>query len=236
MVARYPHIYIVGAHSTGKTTLFESLSMMVDSYIRTANLPLSLFTIEERARLVHQSGIFSRQDLEDKKMRSHDLQHLVQKLQYEAEDEVLNTAKATAGEPLLLCDRSGLDPIAYDLQYAPCYAETKRRLIATPAWRTMRERMRQSLVILCPIQPKFIKDDGLRLIEQDLKAWDYLHARFCELLQEHKIPYHIVPMHLINAEERAQYVFRLWKSHCGPTINTIYTPESNENTEIPIEA
>lgn len=208
---------------------------MVSNYIKAANLPLNLYTIEERARIVHQSGIFSRQDLENKQMRSHDLQHLVQKLQFEAEDQALAAADKAAGEPLLLCDRSGLDPIAYDLLYAPSYAETKKRLIATPAWKIMRERMRQSLVVVCPIQPSFIKDDGLRLIEKDLKAWDILHAKFCELLEEHGIPFHIVPVNLLDAGERAQYVFRLWKSHISPRIDEIQT-QSREANEILLEA
>ncbi|KAI5303173.1 hypothetical protein KEM56_007834 [Ascosphaera pollenicola] len=235
MVSRYPHIYIVGAHSTGKTTLFESLSIMMRNYIKAANLPISLYTIEERARIVHQSGIFSRQDLEDKKMRSHDLQHLVQKLQFEAEDQALVAASKAADQPLLLCDRSGLDPIAYDLLYAPSWDETQRRLIATPTWKIMRERMRQSLVVVCPIQPKFIKDDGLRLIEQDLKAWDCLHAKFCELLEEHGIPFHVVPVNLLDAEERAQYVFRLWKSHVSPMADRVLSP-GRETNEILLEA
>ncbi|KAI5301422.1 hypothetical protein KEM55_001742, partial [Ascosphaera atra] len=180
------------------------------------------------------SGIFSRQDLKDKKMRSHELQHIIQKLQYKAEAEALNAVEDIGSDddidigvsmrariptaPLLLCDRSGLDPIAYDLQYAPYPSETQRRLIATPDWKIMRSRMQKSLVVLCPIQPEFIKDDGLRLIEEDRKAWDALHARFCELLEDNDIPFHMVPTELLDQQKRVEYVFKLWKDHVASLV------------------
>ncbi|KAI5284853.1 hypothetical protein KEM52_002709 [Ascosphaera acerosa] len=243
---RYPHIYIVGAHSTGKTTLFETLALLLAAYLRATHMPLALRTVEERARIVHNSGLFSRQDLADKAMRSHDLQQLVQELQFQAEDQALALPGGTGdshggsdsdsddhggadhAQPLLLCDRSGLDPIAYDLQYAPCLAETRRRLIATPAWRTMRDRMRRSLVILCPVQPAFIRDDGVRLVEPDLAAWDALHDVFRRLLRENDIPFHVLPRHLLAADERAQYVLKLWKNHVAPVVEHRQPPRTRE--------
>ena len=93
---QWPNIYIVGAQSTGKTTLVDGLV----SFIKSAhpNIPHPVI-IREVARDVLKEYKFSRDDIRSSKLRSFDLQGLILERQ--------STAERGASSSWIISDRSG---------------------------------------------------------------------------------------------------------------------------------
>ncbi|KAL3475683.1 AAA domain-containing protein [Aspergillus californicus] len=191
-------LYIVGAQCTGKTTLVHALQ---GAFVRKYP-SLHLRPITEVARKVLQKHQFSRDDITDNPERAFELQQLILAAQCKEESN-------NAADPVL-CDRSGVDPIVYAAKYGPPQAQ--EILERSPQWQYLRDRMRQSLVIVCPPHQEWLVDDGIRLMAKTQAEWEDVHLMVLQVLQENGIAFHIVPQQLLDVEERVEFVWRLWSN------------------------
>ncbi|KAI9925948.1 hypothetical protein MW887_005754 [Aspergillus wentii] len=192
-----PSIYIIGAQCTGKTTLIHGLIEFFSE--RYDSLPFHVVT-EVARKVLHQHD-FSREDISSNPERALQLQKLILTAQYEEEVSRPGTA--------LLSDRSGVDPIVYGLQYGP--SDAQKTLLDSPQLRYLRERMNQSLVILCPPHLEWLIDDGTRLMSKDPQEWHNTHRAFIDVLEATNINYHVIPGNLVKLEDRVNFVVRHWE-------------------------
>ncbi|KAB8228849.1 uncharacterized protein BDW43DRAFT_289906 [Aspergillus alliaceus] len=108
----------------------------------------------------------------------------------------------------VLSDRSGIDPIIYATIYGPPHG--RESLESTRQWQILRSRMMNSLVILCPPHQEWLTDDGTRLVASSWKDWQETHTTFCQVLAENSIPFVALPDHLLELQDRVDFVFREW--------------------------
>jgi hypothetical protein len=186
-----PNIYIVGAQCTGKTTLVNALRAHFTP-TPTANPnpnpnlnphpPPAIIT--EVARRVLTKHNFTAADVRTP-ARSLALQQLILQAQATAERDALNPNQNPGGEASwFISDRSGADPIAYAVRYVG--ADTARAALADSAeWATLRARMREAVVVVCEAGEGvagWLRDDGVRLMPEDLGEWVGFHGLFCGFL------------------------------------------------------
>ncbi|KAK7974414.1 hypothetical protein PG989_016262 [Apiospora arundinis] len=229
--SRRPHlppqsIYIIGAQSTGKTTLVNAL----EDHFRQLSSPPSVIhevartLLQKRGtgansdRLRYTAGdCFTVDDIRGSPARSLDLQRRILAGQARAEHDASFAAFAKApksrSQHWLVSDRSALDPIAYAWQYVgPGVA----RSLMTPEWRGMRDRMAGSLIVLCEAGVDWLTDDGLRLMPTSREEWFRTHEVFCQVLKEARLSYVVLPRSVRSTEDRMAFVLRSWRN---------YTPE-----------
>ncbi|KAI9367232.1 AAA domain-containing protein [Aspergillus egyptiacus] len=192
-------LYIVGAQCTGKTTLVRALH---GAFSRSYP-SLDLRPVTEVARRVLQQHQFTRDDLTNNPQRALELQRLILVAQAAEEGQ-------SPHDPVL-CDRSGVDPIVYAVQYGPPRAQEK--LESLSHWHCLRDRMRRSLVILCPPHPEWLVDDGTRYMAKTGAEWEELHRTFIQVLEANRIPFHAIPRELVDLEERVDHVLHLWSGY-----------------------
>ncbi|GMF81797.1 unnamed protein product [Aspergillus oryzae] len=191
-------LYLVGAQCTGKTTLLHALQDAFSHKYPT----LHLRSITEVARQVLQDHNFSRNDITNSPERALQLQQLILVAQCKEE--------STRPTNPVLCDRSGVDPIVYAIRYGPPQAQAI--LESSPQWYYLRDRMRQSLVILCPPHPEWLVDDGTRLMASSWTEWENVHLTFLKVLEANGIVFHMIPNELLDLEKRVEFVLRLWSN------------------------
>lgn len=192
-------IYLIGAQCTGKTTLLKALT----SSIKSKHPSVSFSTVTEVARDVLRQHYFTREDITTNPDRALQLQQLILNAQYEQESKL--------GQITILSDRSGVDPIAYGMQYGPPRAQ--RLLEKSLEWQFLRERMKKSLVIVCPPHKKWSIDDGTRLMASSWEEWHNMHLTFVEILHENDIPFYVIPMSVVDINERVEFVLNLWRMY-----------------------
>ncbi|KAK8067362.1 hypothetical protein PG997_014109 [Apiospora hydei] len=204
------NIYIIGAQSTGKSTLVDAL----EAHFRqntSSSLPAPT-VIREVARAVLRDHNFTAQDIRDSPTRALELQRLILAAQAKAEGEVKNKASLTPSTPSswLISDRSAIDPVVYAWMYVG--PEAAKALMESTEWRGMHDRMAGSLVVVCEAGVEWLTDDGVRLMPTGKSEWARTHEVFCQVLEEASMRYIVLPCNLGQTEERLDFVLRNYKS------------------------
>ncbi|KAL9600414.1 MAG: hypothetical protein Q9179_003221 [Wetmoreana sp. 5 TL-2023] len=196
-----PNIYIIGAQSTGKTTLATALGEYFAqrfSHYPSIDEPAQL---KEVARGVLKRHNFTASDITSSKARALELQQLIIEAQATAETSLANT--------WYIADRSALDAVAYARQYVGIAEAESLRQGTT--WHEIVQRMRASVVVLCEPCREWLVDDGIRLMPQNQAEWLELHSQFLGLLAGSKVPYTMLPCSISRLEERIGFVIDAWK-------------------------
>jgi predicted ATPase len=211
-----PNIYIVGAQCTGKTTLVNALRAHFTTPTTDLNLnphpPPTIIT--EVARRVLSTHHFTAHDVRTP-TRSLALQQLILQAQATAERDALNPNQNPGGEASwFISDRSGADPIAYAVRYVG--ADTARAALADSAeWATLRARMREAVVVVCEAGEGvagWLRDDGVRLMPEDLGEWVGFHGLFCGFLEGEGVRYEVLSAGVGALEERVGFVLGRWRA------------------------
>ncbi|KAL8904210.1 MAG: hypothetical protein Q9207_003422 [Kuettlingeria erythrocarpa] len=193
------NIYIVGAQSTGKSTLVTALTTHFE---QSSIYHLKPRIISEVARGVLQRHGFTANDITSSKARALQLQKLILEAQCEAEK--------AAGNQWYISDRSGLDPLVYARQYVG--VDETLALMQEQSWQELQERMRSGVVIVCESGGEWLIDDGVRLMPQDRDAWLQMHGTFCQMLGELSIVYHVLPVSMPDLRARVDFVVQRWRN------------------------
>lgn len=202
-----PNIYIIGAQSTGKTTLVTALKDYFENEEISRDIGDSRISgpkiITEVARGVLQRHKFTAADITSSPSRALDLQQLILQAQVIAERAISEEGR------WFISDRSGADPIIYARKYVG--EEAAAKLIKSKEWLELEERMKRSLVVVCESGADWLKDDGVRLMPQSREEWISFHQGFCRSLDEWKVQYEILPITLKGIDERVAFVLEKWK-------------------------
>lgn len=192
-----PNIYIIGAQSTGKTTLVHDLAAFIQ--IQHPEHPLTI--VEEIARTILKTHGFTREEIRYSKTRSFELQRLILKGQHDAEISVKDGT-------VIISDRSGVDPQVYT---RALIGETELgKLQSMEEWQVLKDRMQQSLVLVCEAGVEWLVDDGTRLMPEDEKEWMQFHEAFCAVLTEAEIEFVVVPNFIDSREARVRFGYENW--------------------------
>lgn len=195
------NVYIVGAQSTGKTTLVNALeaSFNASNSAHEVRSPSPLI-VREVARTVLQEKGFSREDITTSPTRALQLQRHILDAQYEAEVE----ASTSDVSPWYLCDRSGLDPIVYAKYFVG--ADAAAELLTSTSWLELEARMKEGIVFVCEAGCHWLKDDGIRLMPTDAEEWTRIDDAFRKLLDARGIPYSVISKDVMELQKRMKLV------------------------------
>jgi predicted ATPase len=174
--------------------------------IRLKYPPALFSTVTEVARDVLRQHHFTRDDITNNPDRALQLQQLILNAQFEKESNLTHR--------IILSDRSGIDPIVYAVQYGPPHG--RQILEKSLAWSFLRYRMTKSLIFLCPPHKEWLNDDGTRLMAESWDEWHNVHILFVRNLQENDIPFHVIPIELVNLADRVDYVLNIWRKYGQP--------------------
>jgi nicotinamide riboside kinase len=199
-----PHIYVVGAQSTGKTTVVKALEEHFRSEVSSYEGISQPKIITEVARTVLQQHSFSADDITSSPTRALALQKLILQAQLSAERDI------SEHEEWFISDRSGVDPMVYARKYVSEEAESD--LIKSAEWKELSERMRKSVVIVCEAGTEWLTDDGVRLMPESREEWIEFHELFCSRLDALGLEYEILPSNMMSLRERVAFVLRKWKT------------------------
>ncbi|KAH7123979.1 AAA domain-containing protein [Dendryphion nanum] len=206
------NIYIIGAQSTGKTTLAEALSASLST---SASTPPTI--IREIARSIILEKGYNRAEMTTSPDRALQLQQDILEAQYRAERAV----DANLSSSGYICDRSGLDPIVYARLYVSENAADE--MFASVAWRELEMKMRCGVVILCEAGGSWLVDDGLRLMPEGLEDWLRVDGMFRMLLGDRRIAYTVVPKEVGCVGERVGLVMDAVQQ-CGKVTDGVGLP------------
>ena len=196
-----PSIYIIGAQSTGKTTLVTALGEYFAQNVELEGSISQPHQVKEVARGVLLQHQFSANDITSSKTRALELQRLIIQAQAAAEGALQDR--------WYIADRSALDAVAYARQYVG-EAEARRLREAT-VWQEIEDKMRTGVVVLCEPGGEWLMDDGVRLMPRDQAEWFALHSHFRELLAECGIPYVVLACSVSLLKQRVEFVLQVWK-------------------------
>ena len=197
-----PNIYVIGAQSTGKTTLVSALDEYFEQHRTYLSEPVTRpHIIKEVARSVLREHHFTAGDIATSKPRALQLQRLILNAQSKAEQSF--------GQEWYITDRSGLDPLAYAHQYVG--DEEARQLRQEDAWQDVEKRIREGLVIVCGIGGEWLVDDGIRLMPESRDDWVKIQSVFCSLLDELGMQYTILPSSVRNLGSRVDFDIEQWR-------------------------
>lgn len=192
------NIYIIGAQSTGKTTLINALA-------RTFDGDLKPVIIREVARTVLREKDYTRDDILNSPVRALELQRLILDGQLAAE-EAAEEAAGTNTSTWVISDRSGLDPVVYATVFVG--EGPAEQLMASQAWHKLEARMKAGLVVLCEAGCEWLEDDGIRLMPAGLEEWMRLDGVFRKLLDMRNIEFVVCGKHVSELAERVELVKR----------------------------
>ena len=197
------NIYIVGAQSTGKTTLLGALSThFTTPPTPTTSTPAPLI-FTEVARTVLRQHNLTASDITSSPSQNLSIQKLIFEAQYAME-------KAAGTSQWFISDRSGFDPIVYAKRYVG--KEGARSLMQTKIWDELKARMEHSLVVVCEAGADWLVDDGVRLMPEDKEDWIAFHDFFCESLRDVGLNFVVLPCEMNNLADRAKFVLDRWGS------------------------
>ena len=207
-VRKPKNIYIIGAQSSGKTTLISALTTY---FANKSDLTWRALAIQkpqilnEVARQVLQDHESTGQDISESETRALELQTFILEAQYRAE----NAAKGS----WFISDRSGVDAIVYGKYYA---GETgAEKLLSTKEWKELENALRDSIIIVCEPVISWLEEDGLRFMPKDPLARTELvsviHQKFCDFLDEANFRYSVLPNTLYELDERVGFVIGEWR-------------------------
>lgn len=191
-------IYVVGAQSTGKTTLVNALAEHFDEPRNrsfgdeTISKP---FIIKEVARTTLKEHNLDSLDILSSQQRALHVQRLILAAQHRAESSLENR--------WYISDRSGVDPLVYAKLYAG--DEGMAELRDSVLCNELMERLRGSLVLVCEPCSKRLVDDGVRLLPKSHEEWMEFHGYFCQVLRELGIEFIVLGKEL-TTQERVQFV------------------------------
>ena len=201
-------IYIIGAQSTGKTTIVKALekhfNQRDDSYQLHGHHISHPKIIKEVARAVLQEHNFTADEIKSSPARSLALQQLILQAQLRAERGI------SGPDEWFISDRSGADPIVYARKYVGGDAEYE--LVKSSEWLELRERMSESVVIVCEAGTDWLTDDGVRLMPENKEDWMQFHRHFCCCLDEQGLNYEVLPSKVANLRERVMFVLEKWET------------------------
>ena len=186
------NVYIIGAQSTGKTTLVDALERSFDGALKPV-------VVREVARKVLQEKNYTRDDITNSPVRALELQRHILEYQLAAE-----SAADGSMSSWLICDRSGLDPIAYASMFVG--EDSAEELMASQAWRELEARMKNGLVVLCEAGCEWLEDDGTRLMPVGMESWMRLDGVFRKLLDVRRIKYIVCGKDVVGLAERVELV------------------------------
>ena len=199
-----PHIYVIGAQSTGKTTLVNSLQANFERPIAWQGKTVKQPTIiTEVARTVLRTHSFTTHDISNSPERAHDLQCLILEAQ--------NDAEAAQGKNWFISDRSGIDPLIYAERYGK--KESVKELLSKPACSSILARMKEGLIIVCEAGVPWLSDDGTRLMPKSMVEWTEIHEMFCRRLETLKLNFHVLPKQITALTDRRDFVLSKWEQH-----------------------
>ncbi|KDR76561.1 hypothetical protein GALMADRAFT_1328419 [Galerina marginata CBS 339.88] len=173
MQERSVSIYVVGPSSTGKTTLCNALA-------RKLGLSEAAYVTEVARQVMKDKG-YSRNTISSVQMQKDIMDaHYVR-------ERLLDDLQC----PIRLFDRSALDPIVYAILTSESEDEVNDRktLLMKPEEFQValaRYKSKNSIVILLKPVPEWLKDDGVRSLENQEQCLDI----FRSLLAELGIEYH----------------------------------------------
>lgn len=196
-------IYIIGAQSTGKTTLVKALASYFESspMCLSGSIPQPAI-VTEVARKVLQTHQFTANDIEHSPARALQLQRLILGAQNEAE--------AALESGWFISDRSGIDAAVYAERYGG--SGGVQALMDDEAWHAILQRMRSALVIVCEAGVTWLVDDGVRLMPKSLPDWMQLHHLFCRRLEALGLDFAVLPRDLEDRDARLRFVVERWES------------------------
>ena len=193
------NIYIIGAQCTGKSTLVDALEDCYkrSTYLKKEQHPL---VIREVARKVLKEKHFNRSDITTSGSRSLEFQQHILAAQYNVE----TTASSTKSVSWYICDRSGLDPIAY----TKCFVgeSAAAEMLSSDTWHELEIRMKKGIVILCEAGCRWLQDDGVRLMPKNIEDWMRLDVAFRDLLKARGIGFFILSKDLEELKDRIECV------------------------------
>ena len=198
-----PNIYVIGAQSTGKTTLVSALDKYFEQHQTYLSEPIARpHIIKEVARSVLRDHHFTAEDIATSKPRALQLQRLILNAQ--------SMAERSLGQEWYITDRSGLDPLAYAHRYVG--DEEARQLRQEEAWKDVEKRIRKGLVVMCGVGGEWLVDDGIRLMPESRDDWVEFQSIFCSLLDELGIQYIVLPSSVRDLGSRVDFVIEHWRN------------------------
>ncbi|KAL9118827.1 MAG: hypothetical protein Q9187_004618 [Circinaria calcarea] len=202
------NIYIIGAQSSGKTTLIAALKLYFEDKSELASRAMTAqkpYILGEVARRVLQDHNSTGKDVSESKSRALELQTLILEAQYEAENAIKDS--------WFISDRSGVDAIVY----GKCYVGESgvEKLLDTIAWKHLEKSLRDSLIIVCEPVDAWLKEDGLRFMPKSrsarTKLVSFIHERFCDFLSTAGFQYVVLPNNLLELGSRVHFVIGEWE-------------------------
>ncbi|KAI0666962.1 AAA domain-containing protein, partial [Trametes maxima] len=184
-------IYVLGPSSSGKTTLCEALASELKVH------PPQY--IKEVARTVMRTHGFTRDDVDTYKMQ-YAIMHAQLKAEKHAESSLTEAKDSIQVPPIVLSDRSAIDPIVYSgTSAAEDAIDRRRKLLDDTALRAVLPGYRNSL-----FEPviEWFSDDGVRSLQD---PWRYNEVLF-STLAELGIPYLLIGKETIDLRERVEFV------------------------------
>ncbi|KAK4442627.1 AAA domain-containing protein [Podospora aff. communis PSN243] len=193
-----PHqnIYIVGAQCTGKTTIVNALDAHFKDHAPPEDLPA---IIKEVARTVLVEHDFTASDITSSAERCLALQGLILQAQLSEERKALSS-----GAKWFISDRSGIDPIAYALQYVG--KDGAEGLMRGQEWTELKQRMKGSLIVVCEAGVDWLRDDGVRLMPESVDEWKEFNELFCGLLRQEGLEHVVLSRTVLDRAERLRFV------------------------------
>jgi nicotinamide riboside kinase len=203
------NLHIIGAQSTGKTTLVNALEEHFDLRRSPQEArPSQPLIIREVARTVLKEKGFNREDITTSPTRALQLQKHILDTQHNAECEI----NVSSTPKWYICDRSGLDPLVYAKYFVG--QEASAEMLASRNWVELEAWMKAGIVILCEAGCHWLKDDGIRLMPNDADEWIRIDDTFRSLLEEREIQYSVLPKDLADLGERVDFVRGLIDASC----------------------
>ncbi|OBS20007.1 hypothetical protein FPOA_11729 [Fusarium poae] len=199
---KIPNIYIIGPQSTGKTTLVQKLQDDLQHW----PMPKQPHIISEVARTVLKKHNYSAHDIQTSPTRCLELQQLILEAQAVAEKQAAQTSS------WFISDRSGIDPLVYAKRYASL--QGMQNLQQLPSWAEIKERMEDSLIVVCEAGTPWLTDDGVRLMPGSNDEWMAVFHDFCALLDQLGLEYSVVPRTMLDLSERAKFIHTKWTEKC----------------------
>ncbi|KAI2628894.1 AAA domain-containing protein [Hypoxylon sp. NC1633] len=195
-----PNIYIIGSQCTGKTTL---TNVLIDRFNHTRSPPERPAVIKEVARTILKTHGFNADDIRNSKERAMELQRLIMEAQFENEQSLAK------GGCWYVSDRSALDTIVYGRIYAG--RDAAHALLESSKWAEMRDRMADSLVVVCEAGADWLIDDGVRLMPTSREEWLEVHSEFCRALEDFGLTYEVLSCKVEAMEHRLDFVLSKWE-------------------------
>jgi len=185
-------IYLVGPHSTGKSTLTQALLQHYG--------PETTPVLYEIARSVLKKKNYSADTISSN--QCFQMQRDIFEAQFIAEKSLMDQ------ETFFISDRNAVDPIVYTKMYSGNPDDWKL-LCNTPKWKKLRTEYKNqdnSLVVLMLPYPEFLVDDGTRKMPKDLNEWTQFGNQFKVFLEDQSIPFRVLGENCSRIEDRVQKV------------------------------